>query len=70
MSRKLFLLGLFVGLSVTSLALSQQPAPAADDNKTIEIVKNAGGKFVFSEPDVEIKPGQSITSMAVHQGPA
>ena len=65
MSRKLFLFGLFIGLSVTSLALSQQPAPAADDKKTIEIVKNAGGKFVFSEPNVEIKPGQSITWMAV-----
>ena len=64
MGRKLFLLGLFVGLSVTSLALSQQPAPAADET-TIEIVKNAGSKFVFSEPNVEIKPGQSITWMAV-----
>ena len=65
MGRKLFLLGLSVGLSVTSLVLSQQSAPAADDKKTIEIVKNAGGKFVFSEPNVEIKPGQSIIWMAV-----
>ena len=65
MGRKFFLLGLFVGLSLTSLALSQLPAPAADDNTTIEIVKNAAGKFVFSEPNIDINPGQSITWMAV-----
>jgi plastocyanin len=35
-------------------------ALAADDVKTIEIVLNAQGKFVFAEPDAKINAGQSI----------
>ena len=33
--------------------------------KTIEIVKNADGKFVFSETNVKIKAGQTIKWVAV-----
>jgi plastocyanin len=61
MSKKLFLSMALIGFTATGLALSILPAPAADETKTIDIVRNEAGKFVFSEPDVQIDEGQSIT---------
>jgi plastocyanin len=61
MSKKLFLSMALVGFTATGLALSNLPAPAADETKTIDIVRNEDGKFVFSEPDAQINEGQSIT---------
>jgi plastocyanin len=46
-----------LGLSLIGLA---GPASAADAVKTIEIVKNADGKFVFSVPKAKIEPGETI----------
>jgi plastocyanin len=51
----------FGGLSAIGLVLGlQQAAPAADNVKEIEIVRNATRKFVFAEPNVTINAGQSI----------
>ena len=54
---------LVVVLSLIGLQLTQ-PASAADAAKTIEIVKNADGKFVFSDPNAKIAAGQSIKWVA------
>ena len=54
-----------LAISLTGLATTAflfwhlSPASAADDVKTIEIVKNADGKFVFSDPNAKITAGQS-----------
>ena len=48
------------GLSAIGLMLGLlQAAPAADNVKTIEIIRDKG-KFVFAEPDVTIDAGQSV----------
>jgi plastocyanin len=58
------------GLTALALAvtgfffLSPQPAPAADSVKTIEIVKNADGKFVFSDANAKVEPGQTVKWVA------
>lgn len=59
---------LLVGLSATGLVLSQLPAAAADDVKSIAIIKNADGKFVFTDTDAKIKEGQSVKWVAVDSG--
>jgi plastocyanin len=48
------------GLLATGLLLWNQPARAADNPKTINIVLGAAGP-VFAEEDVTISAGQSIT---------
>jgi plastocyanin len=53
-----------VGFSATWLVVSMLPAPAADDVKTIEIVKNADGKFVFSDVNAKVEPGQTVKWVA------
>jgi plastocyanin len=40
----------------------------ADDVKAIAIVKNADGKFVFTDSDAKIKQGQSVKWVAVDSG--
>jgi plastocyanin len=55
------------GLTAASFALSGLPA-AADDVKAIAIVKNADGKFVFTDADAKIKQGQSVKWVAVDSG--
>ncbi len=68
MRRKLLLsLGL-VGLSAMGLVLSQRPAPAADEVKSIAIIKNADGKFVFTDTNAKIKQGQFVKWVAVDSG--
>jgi plastocyanin len=52
-----------VALSLVGLALAR-PATAADTAKTIDIVKNADGKFVFSDTDAKIAAGQSVKWVA------
>ncbi len=49
----------FLGLSLIALGFAG-PASAADAVKTIEIVKNADGKFVFAVPKAKIEPGETI----------
>ena len=62
--RKRLLLSLsLTGLTAIGILLCQS-ASAADDVKTIEIVKNADGKFVFSDPNAKITAGQSIKWVA------
>ncbi len=51
-------------LSALAFLVWQQPLSAADDVKTIEIVKNADGKFVFSDTNAKINAGQSIKWVA------
>jgi len=59
-----------LAISLTGLATTAflfwhlSPASAADDVKTIEIVKNADGKFVFSDPNAKITAGQSVKWVA------
>lgn len=60
--RKLLLVA---GLALASgLALSEAAA-AADEVKAIGIVKNADGKFVFTDPNAKIKQGQTVKWVAV-----
>lgn len=66
--RKMLSLTVLAGLSATGLALSHLPAAAADDVKSIAIIKNADGKFVFSDTDAKIKEGQSVKWVAVDSG--
>jgi plastocyanin len=49
-------------------ALGVLQLAAADDVKIIEIVRNDAGKFVFAEPNVVIKAGQSIGWVAKDAG--
>jgi plastocyanin len=65
--QRLLQLTALAALSATGLALSHLPA-AADDVKAIAIVKNADGKFVFTDTDAKIKEGQSIKWVAVDSG--
>jgi len=59
-----------LAISLTGLATTAflfwhlSPASAADDVKSIEIVKNADGKFVFSDPNAKITAGQSVKWVA------
>src|SRR5262245_6642435 len=64
MRRYLFASSALVGFSAAWLLVSQLPAPAADEAKTIEIVKNADGKFVFSDTNAKINPGTTIKWVA------
>ncbi len=65
MQKRLLLSMGVVGLAATALASWQLgPASAADETKTIEIVKNADGKFVFSDTNAKITAGQSIKWVA------
>jgi plastocyanin len=52
-----------VALSMIGLALAQSAA-AADAVKSIDIVKNADGKFVFSDTNAKIAAGQSVKWVA------
>lgn len=67
MRSALLLLPALASLSAASLALSHLPA-AADDVKAIAIVKNADGKFVFTDTNAKIKEGQSVKWVAVDSG--
>ncbi len=64
MRRYLFALSALAGFSTTWLLVSELPAPAAEEVKTIEIVKNADGKFVFSDTNAKINAGQTIKWVA------
>ena len=64
MRRFLFASSALVGFSATWLLVSQLPAPAAEEAKTIEIVKNTDGKFVFSDTNAKINPGTTIKWVA------
>ena len=68
--RKKFLRSIVLGgLAGLGLMLwQQQPAPAADDVQTIEIIKNAEGKFVFSAPAAEINAGEFVKWVAKDEG--
>jgi plastocyanin len=52
-----------VALSLVGFALAQSAA-APDAVKTIDIVKNADGNFVFSDPNAKVAAGQSIKWVA------
>jgi plastocyanin len=58
-------LGLGGVLAIGLVLCSHQAAFAADVGKTINIVKNDVGHFVFSDPDAKIEAGQSITWVAI-----
>lgn len=61
---------LLLSISLTGLAAFAHllwhlpPASAAADVKTIEIVKNAGGKFVFSDANAKVEAGQTVKWVA------
>lgn len=61
--RRSLLLSLSLGGLFAAGLLLQQVA-AADKVKTIDIVKNDAGKFVFSDTDAKIDAGQSIKWVA------
>ncbi|MFA6141133.1 MAG: plastocyanin/azurin family copper-binding protein [Hyphomicrobium sp.] len=65
MRSTLLLLPALASLSAGGLALSGKPAAAADDVKSIAIIKNADGKFVFTDTNAKIKEGQTIKWVAV-----
>lgn len=69
MPKQFFLPAVIAGFSATLLVLSQVPVPAADAAKTIEIVLNDSGEFVFSDTDAKISAGQSITWVAEGEVP-
>jgi plastocyanin len=48
-----------------SLVLCPHQAAVASGGKTINIITNDNGDFVFSDPDVKIEGGQSITWVAI-----
>ena len=68
MRSKLLLLTSLAGLSATGLALSRLPAAAADDVKSIAIIKNEAGKFVFTDTNAKIEEGQTVKWVAVDEG--
>jgi plastocyanin len=47
----------------------QLTAPAQVKEKTIDIIKNKDGAFVFSDPDAKIDSGQSINWVPKDAGP-
>ncbi|MCZ7596277.1 MAG: plastocyanin/azurin family copper-binding protein [Hyphomicrobium sp.] len=61
-------LTLLAGLAASGLVLSRLPTAAADDVKAVAIVKNADGKFVFTDTNAKIKEGQSVKWVAVDSG--
>lgn len=61
-------LTLLAGLAASGLVLSRLPTAAADDVKAIAIVKNADGKFVFTDTNAKIREGQSVKWVAVDSG--
>jgi plastocyanin len=63
--RQLMLAGGFSTLLSFGLVHSYLSAAAADDVKAIGIVKNADGKFVFSDANAKIKEGQTVKWVAV-----
>jgi plastocyanin len=68
MRSKLLLLTSLAGLSATGLVLSRLPAAAADDVKSIAIIKNEAGKFVFTDTNAKIEEGQTVKWVAVDEG--
>jgi plastocyanin len=63
--RKLVLAAGLSALSAFGFVFSYLSIAAADDVKAIAIVKNADGKFVFSDTNAKIKEGQTIKWVAV-----
>ena len=63
--RKLMLAAGLSALSAFGFVFSYLSIAAADDVKAIAIVKNADGKFVFSDTNAKIKEGQTIKWVAV-----
>lgn len=63
--RKLVLAAGLSALSAFGFVYSYLSVAAADDVKAIAIVKNADGKFVFSDTNAKIKEGQTIKWVAV-----
>jgi plastocyanin len=68
MRSTLLLLPALASLSATGLVLSRLPAAAADDVKSIAIIKNADGKFVFTDTNAKVTEGQSVKWVAVDSG--
>ena len=63
--RKLMLAAGLSALSAFGFVFTYLSVAAADDVKAIAIVKNADGKFVFSDTNAKIKEGQTIKWVAV-----
>ena len=63
--RKLVLAAGFSALSAFGFVFSYLSIAAADDVKAIAIVKNADGKFVFSDTNAKIGEDQTIKWVAV-----
>jgi|SoiMethySBSTD1v2_1073268.scaffolds.fasta_scaffold1058349_1 plastocyanin len=63
--RKLMLVSGLSALSAFGFVFSYLSIAVADDVKAIAIVKNADGKFVFSDTNAKIKEGQTIKWVAV-----
>jgi plastocyanin len=63
--RKLVLAAGLSALSAFGFVYSYLSVAAADDVKAVAIVKNADGKFVFSDTNAKIKEGQTIKWVAV-----
>ncbi len=66
--RKLIAVTGLSALSAFGATYSYLSAAIADDVKSIGIVRNADGKFVFTEPNAKVKEGQTIRWVAIDEG--
>jgi plastocyanin len=66
--RKFVLAGGLSALASFGLVHSFLTEAVADDVKAIGIVKNADGKFVFTDPNAKIKEGQTVKWVAIDSG--
>ena len=65
--RSIVLPAVLAGLSVAGLALLALSAATADDVTSIGVVKNDKGKFVFTNPNVQIKEGDTVRWVVVDE---
>lgn len=65
--RSMLPLAAHASVLAATLALSPVAAMAADDVTSIGVIKNETGKFVFTNPDVKIKEGQTVRWVAVDE---
>ena len=65
---KFIFAGSLSALASFGFVYSSLSIATADDVKAIAIVKNADGKFVFTDTDAKIKQGQSVKWVAVDSG--
>lgn len=66
--RKFVFAGGLSALASFGLVHAFLTSAVADDVKAIGIIKNADGKFVFTEPNAKIKEGQTVKWVAIDAG--